>query len=381
MKKETVKLTRGAMQLVDDKCTASVRFAEGDGGEKVPQLSMTCYSGGIIKGHWYWGDLAIDLSGMSIPKKKIPILQEHMTDRFIAYATKFTKSNEEGLLVENATFVDTEESIKFRELSQQGFPFEASIYARPTQIQRLMENETAEVNGFTMKGPGTIWRKSTLKESSVCTFGYDSNTSSAAFGESEEVALEIEETSVASLSQKEEKTSMDITKLKNDHPEIYAEVFALGQADAQATFSAEKGELETKLSNALAANEKLSADKTDLEKRTLKLELAEEKRQAEAIKLSADNIFVGKFKESGLPERLSAKVRVLVSHDKFMADGKLDIEAFSAAVDAELKDWVGEGDGSVQGFSTSSKDHGASESEKLSKECDDAVDRMAKYLK
>ena len=56
MKKETVKLTKGAMQLVDDQCFASVKFAEGVEGEaKKPSLEMLAYSGGIIKNHWYWG--------------------------------------------------------------------------------------------------------------------------------------------------------------------------------------------------------------------------------------------------------------------------------------------------------------------------------------
>ena len=87
MFKKTVKLTRGAMQLVDENCFAAVRFTDGD-GEKKPQLDMLAYSGGIIKGHWYWGDLAIDLSGMSFPKKKFPILEDHMTDKKIGFAKK-----------------------------------------------------------------------------------------------------------------------------------------------------------------------------------------------------------------------------------------------------------------------------------------------------
>lgn len=380
MSKETTKITRGAMQLMDEKCFATVKFSESE-GEKKPTLDMLAYSGGIIKDHWWWGDLAIDLEGMKFPKKKFPILEDHDTSKKIGFIKKMSIENNQ-LTVVDAEFIDTPESLAFRNNSSQGFPYEASIYARPTKIQRLMEGEVATVNGYEMKGPGTIWRQSTFKESSVCTFGYDSNTKSAAFSESEDVCFE-----VVGETQKfeEEKGTMNIEQFKKEHPAV-AELFTAEiTAQAQLKFAEEKKTLETKLAELTEQNQKLSEEVKEAEKRNVALEKAEQKRNEEAMKHSADTIFAEKFKEAGLPDRLSAKVRRLVSHEQFIADGKLDTDAFSNAVSEELKDWAGDsgdsGDSSVMGFSTSSKGHESEEFTANQKAVDSTVDRMLSYVK
>jgi hypothetical protein len=378
MQKKTVKLSVGAMQLVDEGCMATVKFAEGDATQSNPSLEMVGYSGGIIKGHWWWGDLAIDLTGMSFPKTKFPILEEHQTDKKIAFIKKSDISTEGNKLsITGGTFLDSPESMKFQSDSAKGFPFEASIYARPSQIQTLAENEVADVNGYQMKGPGTIWRKSTFKEVSVCTFGYDSNTSARSMSESEEMSIEYKE--AVKLTHEEEE-SMDFMKFKADHPEEAAK-FAAEITDALTVkFAEEKSALETKLADAVSASDMLSKENTELEKRTLKLELAEEGRQAHSIKLSADSAFAEKFAEAGLPDRLSGKIRKLVDHTQFVADGKFDTDAFAAAVDAELKDWAGDDESSVQGFSTSTKTHGEDTAGKDGKAVDDAVARMKAHI-
>ena len=48
----------------------TIQFTESDG---VPRMKMTGYSGGMIKDHFFWGNLVIDLSGMQFDKKKIQI--------------------------------------------------------------------------------------------------------------------------------------------------------------------------------------------------------------------------------------------------------------------------------------------------------------------
>jgi hypothetical protein len=376
MKKETVQLTKGSMQLLDEKCFAKVTFAEGDIEKQTPTLEMLAYSGGIIKGHWWWGDLAIDLEGMKFPKKKYPLLEDHETGKKIGFITKLSTEGNQ-LTVVGAEFIDTEESIKFRENSAQGFPYEASIYARPTKIQTLQEKETAMVNGYEMKGPGTIWRECTFKESSVCTFGYDSNTKSAAMSESEDVCIEI--SSVAKFQEQEE-VKMDYLKFKTEHPEEFAKLAKEVADGVEAKFAGEKADLESKLANVTEQNAQLSEESKLSEKRLLALEKSEALRQEQSMKHTADNIFAQKFTDAGLPERLSAKVRKMVGHEAFIADGILDEEAFAASVDAELKDWSDE-EGSVMGFSTSKKDLGTGSKEKLSKESDAAAERMLAYVK
>lgn len=375
MEKKTVQIKKSAMLLVDDGHNGHVKFSAASDGT-AEEFEMTAYSGGIIKNHFWWGDLAIDLEGMSIPKKKIPILEDHNTSMKIGFATKMSKDNHQ-LTVADSQFVDTPESIKFRETSSQGFPYEASMYVKPTNIQSLQENETAEVNGYTMKGPGTIFRKSVLKEVSVCTFGYDPNTSSKAFAEMNE-DVEIEYQGATQLTNKEEEKVMTFAEMKEKYPELCAQLSAEAIADVEAKFSQEKTVLETQLTAAKEENARLSAANKDQETRLSNLEKAEGIRQEQAIQLAADSEFNTRFTAAGLPERLHGKIKKLVNHEAFVADGKLDKTAFGAAIDAELADWKNPED-TVLGLGGSGKDAvpGAADT----KLTDDVSDRMAGYFK
>ena len=81
---ESKEIPRGALCLVDEdnEAFAFVELAE-DGKKK---LNMLAYSGKVIKGHWYWGDLVIDCSGVKLDKRVFPILESHDVDRKIAFS-------------------------------------------------------------------------------------------------------------------------------------------------------------------------------------------------------------------------------------------------------------------------------------------------------
>lgn len=367
------------MIFVEDNCSASMKLAEEG---STPVFEMTAYSGGIIKGHWYWGDLVIDLSGMSFPKKKMPILEDHYIEKKIGFSSKMSIENN-ALVVKNEhmTFIDTPESLAFRANSAAGFPYEASIYAKPTTIESVSEGDSVEVNGYTFKGPGTIWRKSIFKEASVCTFGYDPNTKSVAMSEGEEeLNLEYINKSEVQLTNKEDEKTMNKDKFKTEHPEEFAALVKEVTDPIEAKFAAEKAELETKLADVTASNTKLSEENKGAEKRLIALEKIAQANTAFARRSTADNIFAEKFKEASLPDRLSEKIRKLVDHESFIKEDHFDTEAFGAAVDAELKDWSSdEVTGGVLGFSTSTKTPSKDDSTKL-KADDEAVDRMLRHL-
>lgn len=350
MKKETLKLHKSALTFTDHDCFAKSAPAEEG---KSRTIQMTAYSGKIVPNHWYWGDLAIDTSGLKMAKKTIPILHDHDTDRKIGFGS-FEVSEDHSIKSKEVELVDTPFSAEFVKLSDQGFPYEASIFARPSKIQRLMEKEEAEVNGFMMKGPGTIWRESVLKECSVCTFGADANTKSVAMTEGdEEMALEVEETKLS--DNKKEEVNMDLVKLKAEHPEVYAQAVAIGKQEAEATFTPVKLGLEQQISDLTVDKTKLTDANKDLGTRVLSLEKSEALRIEQGIKMSADALVTTKLKASShIPERLYSKIRKQLDHEAFVKDGKLDATAFSAAIDTELKDWApveGETEGSILGLS------------------------------
>lgn len=369
MKKETMKLQKNALCFSDG--TAKLAASEGEGKERL--LQMEAYSGGIIKDHFWWGDLAIDVSGMKM-SGKIPILVDHDTSRKVGFG-KFTADEKCKVVPTESKFLDTEHAKEFISLSDQGFPYQASIYARPTKIQRLMEKEEAEVNGFTMKGPGTIWRESVLKECSIVTFGADPNTKSAAMSETEDVEMFVEQ----HTEDFKEEEIMDLTKFKSEHPELFAQVVALGRTEAETAFAEVKTGLETQIATLSAEKDKLSAQNASSEERILKLEKAEVLRHEQEVKFSADKMFTEALSASPIPERLHGKVRKQLDHQKFVdADGNLDRTAFKAAIDAELKDWVTEEDGedSVLGFSMSRK----SQEQFTETDSDSIVNRMLGHV-
>jgi len=167
---ENLNVPQAALEFHGAKFSAKVRNAK---------LDMVAYSGKIIKGHWYWDDLALDLKGVKFAQTKFPILENHNTDKKIAFTGKPLVNGNLRINPDTTKFVDTPESARFQRVSKDGFPYQASVRGRPTAVERLTKGESAEVNGLTIKGPASIWRKWEFVEASVCVFGWDSNTKAA----------------------------------------------------------------------------------------------------------------------------------------------------------------------------------------------------------
>lgn len=330
----------------------SVQLSREEGKE--PKLQMLAYSGKVIKGHWWWGDLAIDLEGMTFPDSKYPVLEDHDRSRKIAFIQK-PKVDNYQLVVQNGTFVDTPSSQEFRKLSQQGFPYQASIHAEPTIIEKVGDGEKSKVNGFTFKGPGTIWRKSTFREVSVCVFGWDKNTKSEAMGD-----VEINYSQVVwgdgdytfvypdgtsgtmTISTGEEvKEIMTLEELKEKDPQGYEalvkEASEMAAKDLQAKHDKEKSELSEQLSEVrtelTSANDKMK----ELERKEA---IRTEQEKQLAIQTACKEIWADKLAESDLSDSAKRKLPQYVDPKQFVnEEGVLDTKAFSEAVDAEIKYW------------------------------------------
>jgi hypothetical protein len=284
-------------------------------------------------------------------------------------------------------FVDTEFANEFVKLSKQGFPYESSIYAVPSTIERLEEGASAEVNGFSLKGPAAIWRQSTFKEMSVCVFGHDSNTRSEAFSK-DELELNIEENRISVVvneddehsTRKEVRTGMTLEELKKENPEAFAAL--MEEVKAEVTESV-KTELEAKHEEEKKELEnKHSEEKSGLTDRILDLEKKDALRSEEELKHRAASIWTSKLTESNIPEHLFAKVSAHVCYSKFVKEGVFDEKAFGEAIDAEIKDWEDKGvTSSVLGLGFTKKDEtGQSDSvDQFEKENDAAVDTLCKF--
>jgi len=350
-------IPQGATILLDEGqgCQAFAEFKEG---EKT-KIKMVAYSGKIIKNHWYWGDLAIDLEGMKFPKSKYPILEEHMSNRKIGFTPK-PIVDEKGQLVlpEDAELVETEYADEFVRLSKQGFPYQSSISARPTRVERLEEGAKSKVNGFTMVGPASIWRESIFKEASVCLFGADDKTKSQAFGDPIEMEFSESVIPAEGSDHKPRKIiknteggekSMNLEELKKEHPDLVNEIVDETTQSLTAKFDKEKENLQAQISQKDKDVESLSEKVLDLEKR-------EAIRSEAELKTEANEIWKDKLSKSQIPERLYTKVMPHVNHEKFVENGVLNQESFIEAIDAEIKDWESKVPAdTVQGSSFSKK--------------------------
>jgi len=344
MEKKTLKIPVGALRFESPESHAHCEFIDGE--EKTPQMNMVIYSGKIISDHYYWDDLAIDLSGMVFNKSKYPILESHDTSKKIAFTGKPIVTPENTLTInpKKTFFVDTKESKEFQNLSKDGFPYESSVYVTPLSIERLDKGVSTEVNGFTMKGPCTIFRKSRFNEASVCVFGYDRYTQASAFAK-EEVDIELEEERLSlvqdNINNKNGKEVKEvpienITQLTEEYPELVAQIQAAIKTELESAFATER----TALQAQITSKDEIISGQND---RVLKLEKSETIRTERELKALANSIWTAKLAESDVPVHLYDKVQNQIPYSKFVKDTVLDKVAFSAAIDVEIKDWVDKG--------------------------------------
>lgn len=191
----------------------ALRFREADEpveilasteGEKTNKrkFSMVAHSGKVMLNHWLWGNLAIDLSGVSIGREKKPALREHNSNRIVGWTEGIRIDEKRGIVADGIFSEKTEDGREALELADEGFPWQASIYIPPLAIERVKEGDTADVNGQQLKGPGTIFRKSVLREVSFCALGADEHTSATA------------------LKDKGDNIDLDIEIIKNKNEEV-----------------------------------------------------------------------------------------------------------------------------------------------------------------
>jgi hypothetical protein len=323
-----------ALLFNDPNCFAKTVVKEGEN----PRLEMTAYSGGVILNHWYWGNIAFDLKGVKLPKGPSPILEEHSLQQKIGIAHKYSTENNK-LEVKDASFVSTSFSEEFQKLSSEGFPYQCSIRGVPTKIEQVAEGSFAEVNGFKLKGPGHVWREWSLKESSVCVFGADSNTSAKSFSENEEeqITFFIEN---KNQNDKGENNMFDVEKFKVEQPDAFTslekDISEKVTRDLEDKFALER---ETFAKQIKDLTEKSTKMTDEHQERLQKLETALAEAKEKELEFEAKAFFNGKVSKTNFSDKQRVKINALVPYVKFIADGKLDTNAFGKALDEEIKEW------------------------------------------
>ncbi len=133
---------------------------------------------------------------------------------------------------------------------------------------------------------------------------------------------------------------MNLSELKEKHPDLYQQVFDAGKAETHE----KEVKLETEKDALKATCAAMETEVADLKATILKLdkELTIEKMTSKAKeeKIQADSIMNKILEASAIAESLHDKVRAMVDVNKFKtADGAFDAEAFTVAFTAEVADW------------------------------------------
>lgn len=152
-----------------------IKAAEGETPAEGPKkFKMRAYTGGPMQVGYYGAPVAIDLSGLTA-KAPIPILMNHDADRIVGHADEVTVGDS-TLDLAGLVSGASAESDQVTASAKLGFPWKASVGARPDKMEFVGECVTTKVNGKTLTGPLYVARKSTLGEVSFVALAADSKT-------------------------------------------------------------------------------------------------------------------------------------------------------------------------------------------------------------
>lgn len=174
------------------------------------------YSGLPIVNHWYWGTVIFDLDTMTVPDR-LGMLLDHRSDQRAGSATSHTISYDKGLEL-SGTLTRNQHGQAVANDSDDGFPWQMSVHIVPNRIEEI-EQGPVVVNGKTYQAPLTIFRDSTIRETSFCALGQDKNTSAQAFNHKTTkppTTKPTETTGAVSMTLEELQSAHDALKAQNN---------------------------------------------------------------------------------------------------------------------------------------------------------------------
>lgn len=176
-RRQTAKMIRAAKQdggdLSFETAIEWIQAADSAAGGPA-KFSILAYNGGPMQVAGYGPPIAVDLAGLKA-KAPIPILLNHEAGQIIGHAdsVELTESQLKLAGIVSGAGPAATEVVASARL---GFPWKASIGARPDKMEFVAEGADTKVNGKTLTGPLYIARKATLGEVSFVAIAADSKT-------------------------------------------------------------------------------------------------------------------------------------------------------------------------------------------------------------
>ena len=221
---------------------SSMEVLQPEGESKKRKFKGVAYTGGRVDGHWYWGrsGVVFDLDGIEIDKPTA-LLEEHFSSGRVGVVKQVSTT---GKIEVEGDFLSNTKAKEIVQDSDDGFPFQMSMYIEPGSIEEVSNGKSVVVNGQTFEGPITVFRQNRIREFTICTTGADRNTSINAFSGKQQTKQEdtnVTELEQAKEAQKQAEKQRDdaLAELNKFKADQRAENIASLQKELNTTFSAE----------------------------------------------------------------------------------------------------------------------------------------------
>ena len=235
---------------------SSMEVLQPEGESKKRKFKGVAYAGGRVDGHWYWGrsGVVFDLDSIEIDKPTA-LLEEHFSSGRVGVVKQVSTT---GKIEVEGDFLSNTKAKEIVQDSDDGFPFQMSMYIDPGSIEEVSNGKSVVVNGQTFEGPITVFRQNRIREFTICTTGADRNTSINAFSGKQQTKQEdtnVTELEQAKEAQKQAEKQRDdaLAELNKFKADQRAENIASLQKELNTTFSAEDLKSYTDMDDAVFA--------------------------------------------------------------------------------------------------------------------------------
>lgn len=193
----------------------------------------------------YWGETTVvDFENIKF-KPQTAILYEHEKPAGVGVLQVST----EGLLA-TGNLLSSEYGQRIAADSDEGFPWEMSVYVIAGRHEELQAGIKATVNGHEITGPLVIWRDCTVREVSFTAVGVDPNTNATALSGLLPQSQTEHETMTPEEKAEFDALKAEVQTLKQDKADLEAANKTLEAEKAEAEAVAKEAEVDAQLSDA-----------------------------------------------------------------------------------------------------------------------------------
>jgi len=197
-------------------------------GEEPRRFRGVGYTGKALR-HPYWGVVVFDVAGTRA-NSPTPILVDHNPAKRAGFATLSFENGQ--ITIDEGTLLDNEHGAAIAAESDQGFPWQMSVYIEPERVEELAAGATTEVNGQAVHGPANIFRGNFIREVSFTPTGVDYETTAEALSAAAAV----------STTPQDEEPTMTLEELQEQNAALQASLDAANERASAAEARAQAAE-------------------------------------------------------------------------------------------------------------------------------------------